>query len=401
MTNYTQPQNTVTNYQTYYHKKYTTINRIHYYISICLLATVTPVFGKFADSIYLNPAAINSFTNTSEFIPLVDNIYTLLNNNIKKSCIYKHEWPPRNNPSILIPLYTSGRVKNGQCSDIFFQQVAKGCRSTTAILNANNGPASTPTAVATLRKCIELLQNNGVKMLGYVSTKNAYESPPGSGNWKINNNNPFRTLEYVKNAMQLWVSQTRGFSKFEGFFLDEVSNYYQTHNNIYNKKHTPVYQKFITAGKKALPRAHIVINPGSFPDLALLNPDRYNGFLEPAETTTVFETAAIKWRPPNDDCRYKRSAASIAQGSFKPGPWCHNTPHWDGLEPYKAFLEKGNTVGSVLIYNASMQFALREAQTAHKQGIRFFFATNLPINNPWMGVPSYWADYLAFLNHKG
>eukprot|EP00123_Amoebidium_parasiticum_P014699 comp22605_c0_seq1/m.34678 comp22605_c0_seq1/g.34678 ORF comp22605_c0_seq1/g.34678 comp22605_c0_seq1/m.34678 type:complete len:300 (-) comp22605_c0_seq1:406-1305(-) len=296
----------------------------------------------------------------------------------------------------MFPLYHHWDIEydpaTGECTDDYFLEVAKGCRSVLAVVNPGDGTVPWGTKKSEgLKACMKMLGENGVQMVAYVFTKIA-KMDPDTGVWTTSG---LRPIGDFKREVNNWVDHYGDVPNFNGIFLDDTSNYWETTTNRFGANHIAHYRKLINYVKQKLPGAITVLNPGSFVHLDLLRPAK--GFPSPGDISIPFEDYARVWRPPGDNCR--KVQWNTEHGTWGPGPWCPAVPELDHVEDFKAAVESGEITVAAVIHSGSWVFARREAKTAQNSNFRYFYATDRKlVNDPWIGVPSFWHKYLQYLN---
>eukprot|EP00123_Amoebidium_parasiticum_P011172 comp20555_c1_seq1/m.26392 comp20555_c1_seq1/g.26392 ORF comp20555_c1_seq1/g.26392 comp20555_c1_seq1/m.26392 type:complete len:432 (-) comp20555_c1_seq1:153-1448(-) len=319
-------------------------------------------------------------------------------------CIYDRPWQPKNNPSVMVFLYHAGCPANPkdawpiaidpvtkQCTDSFFVDLAKGCKSVMAVLNPCRGPYSDnhPNLEA-MQICTKMLSDAGVEMVGYTHTK--VTGMNSEGIWTPVG---FESLPSIFATMDQWTKQMKFIPNFKGFFLDDTTNHIDTKNMKWGVNHTEKYVEIVNYAHKLLPEATIVLNPGVFPDMSLLTPAP--GYPIPAQISIPFENFAWRWKP-DDTGSCAKSMWTTKKGQFGVGPWCPFVPEYDELETFKAAVEAGKTIAAGAVHTATREFAFTQAKVAFDAKLKYFYATDRNLtNDPWKGLPSFWEDYLKML----
>lgn len=145
---------------------------------------------------------------------------------------------PSPHPGVIIPLYSYP-------GDPAWQRAAASGKTleTIAIINPASGPLPCTTSTAeAYRQGIKQLQRGSVKVIGYVHT--SYGA---------------RQIDTVKKEIDLY---RECFSPLEGIFFDEVNS---------SAKSAPYYAELTRYLKQRDPRRIAVLNPGVFPDEAILS----------------------------------------------------------------------------------------------------------------------------------
>jgi Spherulation-specific family 4 len=156
---------------------------------------------------------------------------------------------------VLIPLYLYPSVVNGQSN---WQPLADAAAKVpiVAIINPHNGPGGRPNS--DYLAAMKLLQNAGVKMIGYVAT-----------------NYGKRSWDQVKTDIDLYEK----YFNVQGIFLDEAAS---------EAKHLPHYGQIYNYIKSKAKLRQVVANPGTHID------EKY--FSQPAaDRAVIFENAGQEW----------------------------------------------------------------------------------------------------------
>jgi len=309
-------------------------------------------------------------------------------------CVYTPKWRPKFNPSILIPMYTWASVdSNGVCNHPMFLEVAKGCRSTIAILNPSNGPDVGEFERDAYRACFKMLSDMGVEMVGYVTTK-VTSVNPATGLWSISG---MRPVYEVNIDMEKWKRLAEGIPNFTGYFLDDTSNYFSIKENLYNINQLWWYRNLVSMGKRTFPNAKIILNPGGFTDVRLMEAAPAEGYPHPADMVVAFENFAYKWTPPMENCLLIEWTKNY--GTFGVGPWCEIVPVADQAGHFLNAVAEQSFETAVLVHTGSKEFAFSQGISAMTTGVGYFFATDRTLDeNPWNETPSFWTEYLEKLN---
>jgi hypothetical protein len=207
---------------------------------------------------------------------------------------------------ILVPLYIYPQLINGRSNWSPLVEAAKKV-PVVAIINPNSGPGGKPNT--DYAQALKLLQQGGVKTIGYVAT-----------------NYGKRSIEQVKADIDLYNNH---FS-VQGIFLDEGASD-PTHLNHYAE----IY-RYIKSKKKL---QQVVINPGNQIDEAYLSKPV-------ADQAVVFENAGKEW--PN----YQPSAYVKKYAPQRFALMLHNVPDRDKLKNYIDLAVQRN-IGYLYITNDS------------------------------------------------
>eukprot|EP00123_Amoebidium_parasiticum_P006361 comp17325_c0_seq1/m.16522 comp17325_c0_seq1/g.16522 ORF comp17325_c0_seq1/g.16522 comp17325_c0_seq1/m.16522 type:complete len:441 (-) comp17325_c0_seq1:477-1799(-) len=313
--------------------------------------------------------------------------------------IYRSPNPPTKLPSILIPMYHSDSLKvsaQGVCEDEYFLRVAKGGKAVLAVVNPENGPKPAGSEWALkFKACLMLLGQAGVRMVGYLGTK--VSAVDKIGIWHTSGMRPVKDIEA---DIDNWLDNHKDVPNFSGIFLDDTSNYHEAGAKRFGLDHIQFYRGIINYIKGKNPKNIIVLNPGAFVDLRLVEADPQNGFEHPADISIPIENFAKVWSPPSGDCGDVQWTRQY--GNFGPGPWCPYVPKADNVEPFKAAVETHKISVAAVMHSGSREFAMSQASVAQKAGFDYFYATDRTLaDDPWEGAPSFWEDYLTYLNKDG
>eukprot|EP00124_Ichthyophonus_hoferi_P002138 Ihof_evm9s134 gene=Ihof_evmTU9s134 len=309
-------------------------------------------------------------------------------------CIYKKSWSPLNLPAIMIPMNTMGDIDDkGMCNDTMFLEVAKGCKAVTALINGFPGPYVPPEKVNGFKICIAMLADHNVDIYGYVATKIG-GTDHKTDLWVAEG---MRPMVNVEEDMNKWLEITNEISGFKGFFLDNVSNYRGIMTDNFGIDQVEWYRRLVNIGKRVMKNAKIILNPGGFTDVQLLNSDPNANYTVPAEYVVGFYNYANMWSPSDNDCLALLWDKS--HGSYGPGPWCPIVPKLDGATPFINEVELRDFKTIALVHSAPENF-IHQYLTAAENGFQYFYATDAKWNeNPWSRVPTFWATYLEILEN--
>ena len=263
------------------------------------------------------------------------------------------------------------------------------------IVNPKNGPIdplADPYNFYRVTICMQLLADAGVQMVGYVSTKQAFEGEPGA--WTQTG---LRSEALIQADIELYASSYPGVT---GIFLDEVSNFWQTdarHPDAAWGDHSAFYRRLFTMVGQDM---KLFINPGGAFVPEWLS-DLVNDGSRDAGVV-VFEGAKDRWDPqPETSCKDQHWTSR--QGDFGPGPWCPLVPVWDGVDTVVQALKFGfySKVGHSRVKFAALVHgyagaddaaaSISEAiESAESSGLDMLYLTDAEVADPWSGLPSYW-----------
>eukprot|EP00124_Ichthyophonus_hoferi_P002477 Ihof_evm4s170 gene=Ihof_evmTU4s170 len=310
-------------------------------------------------------------------------------------CIYTPKTRPRFNPSIMIPMYTWASVdENGKCNHKMFLEVAKGCNSTIAIINPNNGPHVSSDEAPVYKACLTMLSEMGVEMVGYITTKVTTRDPV-TGLWSVSG---MRPVWQVAEDMEKWVKLAHEIPNFTGFFLDDTSNYFAIQTHLYNINQLWWYRNLVSMARRIMPNSKVVLNPGGFTDVRLMEADPQNGYPVAADMVVAFENYSRFWTPPSSDCLLIEWTKDY--GTFGVGPWCGIVPIADQAGHFLNAVAEQSFQTAAMIHTGSEDFAFTQGLAAMLNGIQFFFATERTLDqNPWNQTPVFWEKYLQKLNN--
>lgn len=280
----------------------------------------------------------------------------------------------------LIPLYISPTSSGSTCTSPAWQSAAFGGSRVTAIINPNSGPIpSSDPMFSVYLACCTMLHTAGVKMVGYVPTKQTtYEG----GVWTQTG---FRSPTAVRSMVNGYADTLIG-PLLNGIFVDEVSSAWQASSKTEWGNHTAYYRSLFSEIRHL--NYSIVANSGGWPPKGLLDA-RTGG----ADMAVIFEGSLSRWDPTivGSSCLDKLWTQS--QGSFPPGPWCPYVPNWDGVD---AFISSaaGGTIGSklaALVYDTSESNVRSIRTQAIAAGVNTVYATSSSL---WGTIPSWWCEVL-------
>eukprot|EP00124_Ichthyophonus_hoferi_P002586 Ihof_evm6s181 gene=Ihof_evmTU6s181 len=247
----------------------------------------------------------------------------------------------------------------------------------------------------TAEACVRMLEENNVRMVGYVFTKLSYQSPK-NGHWTTFG---MRPQWEVREDLDTWHRMMKGYSLFKGIFFDNVSSYHQIEriHMMYGVDQALWYRELITYSKQTVPGL-VVLNPGEFTSLKLVVADPENGFPEPADIVVNVEESASVWSPPGGAEGCLAELWDSNYGTYGPGPWCTIVPNHDGAEPYMKLTKEGKIGAAAIINDANLDFTFTQGAVALKNGFKYLYTTNLSFNDyPYQQVPKFWEAYLYFI----
>ena len=241
--------------------------------------------------------------------------------------------------------------------------------------------------------CMRVLRDAGVRMLGYVPTKESFEESPGF--WVQTD---FRDASEVDAMVALWAAEPFG-SLLEGIFLDEASNMWSHDSFNTSDEHVAYYRARFASVRSARPGWTVAANSGSPPYYSML--DAATGG---ADLIVAFEQNATKWDPawpalgsyPRPKCLDLIRTDARSQGAHPPGPWCPYCYNWDGVDAVVSAAAGGSSGSAfgALVYAANNGAGAVPAQAA-AAGFSYIYVTDAPFESPWSALPSYWCDLLS------
>jgi len=298
-----------------------------------------------------------------------------------------------NSTKILVPAYwyPTGNSQD-ECVHQDYLRLAAGGRKVAAIVNPYNGPVSSDTtspyyslSFNNYHVCFQLLFTAGNEVFGYVKTKIASETSPGT--WLQTG---LRDITEIKEDINIWKENFN----LTGIFLDEVSNLWQITEAASWGDHIAFYQSIFGYIRSVNPDWKIVINPGSAFSTEFIDASSPTNT---ADLAVVFEKSASYWDPASisggqDTCI--DLLWTQAKGTFGPGPWCPLVPEWDGADSLISLISEEKTDKDVaaLMYGGEGVDIQSVVSQAMSWNVGYLYVTDRPKATPWDKLPTYWEE---------
>lgn len=268
---------------------------------------------------------------------------------------------------LLIPLYIFPTIDSSQkCSEKNWLKVAnEASEGSIVIINPNNGPidSNSPEFPAWV-SCMSLLLSKGIKLIGYVHSKNSYLDTT-TNNWVQTG---FRDFKDISADIALYKSQ---YPQVSGIFVDEVSNIWLPAWNQNKDTHLQFYATIYRTIKLTDSNYKVFLNPGGPLFEELLQEGAYKS----GENAVIFESGVASW---NKRCK-----------DFGIGPFCSFVRKWDGVDGLRESVLAGKYSVSAMIYGISKKNLLSDdinlTVTAKQHNIEYIFFTD---GAPWSSLPT-------------
>lgn len=177
------------------------------------------------------------------------------------------------------------------------------------------------TTAALYQPCTEMLSDAGVRIFGYVHSKQTVVDDD------VYKQTGLRPTQDVYRDIGLWFKGYSHLDGFAGIFVDEASTEYQVRRSEFGANHLKHYRSivnYIRNTEKQYKRGDIILNGGTLmsPDFFIESPE----MPDPPRHAVIFEDNAKTWRT---DCPW-----------YPVGPLC-NHPRSETPTLLKSMMESG------------------------------------------------------------